>query len=94
LQIIQGGQIFDPSFLLASMRRRPQKMTVFLNTGIEFLIVLTYRVVIYRVVLIKKNQILMMVAEAYPTCKLFLYYTGRQNMVIGCDLNRGGTTVI
>jgi len=68
-------------------------MTVFLNTGTEFLIVLIYRVVIYRVViyrvviysvviyrvviysviyrvrLIKTNQILMMVAAEYPACK-------------------------
>jgi len=43
-------------------------MTVFLNTGTEFLIVLIYRVVIYRLGLIKKNQILMMMAAIYPAC--------------------------
>jgi hypothetical protein len=31
--------------------------------------VVIYRVVIYRVVLIKKKQIVVMVAEAYPACK-------------------------
>jgi len=49
-------------------------MTVFLNTDTEFLIVLIYRVVIYKLVIYRvglkeKNQILMMVAAAYPACK-------------------------
>ena len=43
---------------------------------------LIYRAVVYRVMLMKKNQIPMMVAAAYPACKLCLYHTDRQNMVL------------